>query len=246
MLATRMSGKTAAETISSMMVILRRLDPSLHGSVTLDNDTTFARHGLLTDLFGMSAWFCDAYDSWQKGGIENANGRLRRWLPRWLGIDAIDGAHLQDAIITLNTTPRKCLGFITLSRHSSRNLAKTFESASHENAALRAGIHPAGLPAPSAASASARRRRAPQPGSVRAARPGLRPVPRPCRGSALTPPPPVAGCRTDWRSRLPVWTSVRGVDPLSRMNDRDVAKADLPGRQLPTKPHTSRTVHALP
>ena len=25
--------------------------------------------------------FCDAYASWQKGGIENANGRLRRWLP---------------------------------------------------------------------------------------------------------------------------------------------------------------------
>ncbi|MEC5325825.1 IS30 family transposase [Aurantimonas sp. A3-2-R12] len=112
-LATRMSGKTAAETISSMMAIFRRVDPSLRGSVTFDNDTTFARHGLLTDLFGMSTWFCDAYASWQKGGIENANGRLRRWLPRWLDIDAIDEADLQDAIITLNTTPRKCLGFIT-------------------------------------------------------------------------------------------------------------------------------------
>ncbi|MCB8840229.1 IS30 family transposase [Aurantimonas sp. VKM B-3413] len=112
-LATMMSGKTAAETISSMMAIFRRVDASLRGSVTFDNDTTFARHGLLTDLFGMSTWFCDAYASWQKGGIGNANGRLRRWLPRWLDIDAIDEADLQDAVITLNTTPRKCLGFLT-------------------------------------------------------------------------------------------------------------------------------------
>jgi transposase, IS30 family len=38
----------------------------------------------------MATWFCDAYASWQKGGVENANGRLRRWL-----------------------TPRKCLGLKT-------------------------------------------------------------------------------------------------------------------------------------
>jgi IS30 family transposase len=25
----------------------------------------------------MTTWFCDAYASWQKGGVENANGRLR-------------------------------------------------------------------------------------------------------------------------------------------------------------------------
>ena len=35
----------------------------------------------------MATWFCDAYASWQKGGVENANGRLRRWLPRHIDID---------------------------------------------------------------------------------------------------------------------------------------------------------------
>ncbi|MEF2554147.1 hypothetical protein VQ042_22910 [Aurantimonas sp. A2-1-M11] len=81
--------------------------------MTFDNDTAFARHRLLDDLFGMSTWFCDAYASWQKGGVENANGRLRRWLPRWLDLDTLSEADLQDAIVSLNTTPRKCLGFIT-------------------------------------------------------------------------------------------------------------------------------------
>ena len=32
---------------------------------------------LLRTMRDMATWFCDAYASWQKGGVENANGRLR-------------------------------------------------------------------------------------------------------------------------------------------------------------------------
>ena len=112
-IATRLTGKTAAETISAMTAIFRRAPSNLRASVTFDNDTTFARHGLLKDLFGMTTWFCDAYASWQKGGVENANGRLRRWLPRSLDLDTLSETDIQDIVVSLNTTPRKCLGFIT-------------------------------------------------------------------------------------------------------------------------------------
>ncbi len=61
----------------------------------------------------MKTWFCDAYASWQKGGIENANGRLRRWLPRQLDIDQMSDHELQDIVMTYNLTPRKCLGYLT-------------------------------------------------------------------------------------------------------------------------------------
>jgi IS30 family transposase len=44
----------------------------------LDNDKAFAQRALLRTMRDMTTWFCDAYASWQKGGIENANGRLRR------------------------------------------------------------------------------------------------------------------------------------------------------------------------
>lgn len=77
-LAARLTGKTAAETVSVMMSVFRRLDPAARKTVTFDNDTTFAQHGLLRSMFNMTTWFCDAYASWQKGGVENANGRLRR------------------------------------------------------------------------------------------------------------------------------------------------------------------------
>jgi len=112
-LAARLTGKTAAETISVMMSVFKRLDPKLRKSVTFDNDTTFAKHMLLQSMFNMTTWFCDAYASWQKGGVENANGRLRRWLPRHLDIDQLDEAELQDIVFTANLTPRKCLRYKT-------------------------------------------------------------------------------------------------------------------------------------
>ena len=86
---------------------------SPRSSITLDNDTVFARHGLLASACAMATWFCDAYASWPKRAVENANGRLRRDLPRDLDLDALSGAELQEIILTHNLTPRKCLGFLT-------------------------------------------------------------------------------------------------------------------------------------
>jgi transposase, IS30 family len=108
-LAARLAGKSAAETVAVMMAIFRRLDPRLRSSVTFDNDTAFARHGLLASACAVTTWFCDAYASWQKGAVENANGRLRRDLD----LDALGDTELQEIVLTHNLTPRKCLGFLT-------------------------------------------------------------------------------------------------------------------------------------
>ena len=112
-LAARLAGKTAAETISVMLAVFARIEPALRKSITFDNDTAFAQHALLRTMRAMTTWFCDAYASWQKGGVENANGRLRRWLPRQIDIDQMSDEEIQDIVITANLTPRKCLGFKT-------------------------------------------------------------------------------------------------------------------------------------
>ena len=112
-LAARLTGKGAAETASVIMAIFRRLDPDLRRSITFDNDTAFARHTLLREALDMATWFCDAYASWQKGGVENATGRLRRWLPRQTNLDDLSDEDLQEIVMTYNLTPRKCLGYIT-------------------------------------------------------------------------------------------------------------------------------------
>ena len=112
----RLSGKGAAETVSAIMAVFKRLSPDMRRSATFDNGTfdngiEFARHSLLRGLLSETTYFCDAYASWQKGGIENANGRIRRWLPRSTDLDDVTDADIQDIAMTLNTTPRKCLGF---------------------------------------------------------------------------------------------------------------------------------------
>ena len=110
-LMSRLAGKTAGETVAAMMAAFRRLDPRMRGSVTFDNDTCFARHMLLRGMLSATTYFCDAYASWQKGGVENANGRIRRWLPRGTDLDEISEADIQEIAMTINLTPRKCLGF---------------------------------------------------------------------------------------------------------------------------------------
>ena len=78
-----------------MLAVFDRIAPTLRKSITFDNDTAFAQHGLLTTMRAMTTWFCDAYASWQKGEVENANGRLRRWLPRHIDIDKVSDEEIQ-------------------------------------------------------------------------------------------------------------------------------------------------------
>jgi len=67
------------------------------------------------------------YASWQKGAVENANGRLRRDLPRDLDLDALTEAELQGIVLGHNLTPRKCLGFRTPLQALLKELGKDVE-----------------------------------------------------------------------------------------------------------------------
>ena len=109
----KLSGRTAAETISSIQNALKVVTKSLRKSMTFDNDQGFALHQNLTKMFGMKTWFCDAYASWQKGGVENTNGRLRRWLPNATDLTQISNQAFKEIEIAYNSVPRKCLGYRT-------------------------------------------------------------------------------------------------------------------------------------
>jgi IS30 family transposase len=74
--------RKADETFSNLFSMLSCLPPSLCRTMTQDNGTEFATHYMLRDALGIKTYFCNPHSPWQKGGIENMNGRLRRWLPR--------------------------------------------------------------------------------------------------------------------------------------------------------------------
>ena len=127
-LMARLAGKTAAETAAAIMAMLRRFDGRMRASVTFDNDTAFARHAVLRNWLSATTYFCDAYASWQKGGVENTNGRIRRWLPRGTDLDEFDEADIQEIAMTLNLTPRKCLRYRTPLEAYTKELGRNLET----------------------------------------------------------------------------------------------------------------------
>lgn len=61
----------------------------------------------------MKTFFCDPHAPWQKGGIENAIGRLRRPLPRKSDLAVISQEQFNAITRRYNQTPRACLRFLT-------------------------------------------------------------------------------------------------------------------------------------
>lgn len=59
------------------------------------------------------AFFCDPYSSWQKGGVENANKMIRRYLPKGTNFARVSQEKLDRIVNIINHKPRKILGYKT-------------------------------------------------------------------------------------------------------------------------------------
>ena len=80
--------------------------------MTCDNGTECARHSHLHKL-GVETLFCDTHSPWQKGGVENAIGRLRRTLPRKTDLATLPEERFTPLLQAYNNTPCKCLAYKT-------------------------------------------------------------------------------------------------------------------------------------
>jgi len=78
-------------------------------SLTLDNGIE-NRHW---EEFGINTYFCEPYSSWQKGGIENINGMIRRFVPKGVDISKCSNKYVKMVAEILNSKPRKILGYKT-------------------------------------------------------------------------------------------------------------------------------------
>lgn len=82
-------------------------------SSTFDNGVEFAKHMWMRRFLNIETFFCDPYSPWQKGQIENTNGRLRRYIPKNANIRNFSEEHLRHIQNLMNDHPRRCLGYRT-------------------------------------------------------------------------------------------------------------------------------------
>ncbi|MFH0779357.1 MAG: IS30 family transposase [Parcubacteria group bacterium] len=82
-------------------------------SITLDNDILFKMHKTLSKLLGIKIYFCHPYHSWEKGGIENANGFIRRYIPKGSDLSRYSKKEIAKIEKRCNSRFMKCLKFYT-------------------------------------------------------------------------------------------------------------------------------------
>jgi len=112
-ISSPLPNKTALATARQLIDCMNKLPQKARRSLTLDNGGEFSAHGKYLEQLGLKSFFCDPYASWQKGGVENTNGRLRRDLPRKTDVKQMPKEEFDEVILNYNTTPRKNLNWQT-------------------------------------------------------------------------------------------------------------------------------------
>lgn len=109
----KVADKTAEETENAIRKSVDSLPLPLWKSVTFDNGGEAATHANLRNDYGLKTYFCDAYASWQKGGVENLNGLIRQYIPKRTDISQLTDEQIHGIQEKLNNRPRKSLNYLT-------------------------------------------------------------------------------------------------------------------------------------
>jgi transposase, IS30 family len=105
--------KRSTAVVAGIGEALRPLPENARRTITFDRGSEFAAYPRLTSELAVASYFCDPHSPWQKGSVENANGRVRRFLPRHCEPGALGRTRPRRLADRLNDTPRRCLGYRT-------------------------------------------------------------------------------------------------------------------------------------
>ena len=121
---TKLENRTAKIKTKAVIKRLVRYPKRARATLTADNGKENSYHLKISQITGMAMYFCHAYHSWEKGTVENTNGRIRRFIPKGISIDQITEEQIKEVEIRMNSTPRKCLGYLTPYERMSQVLSK--------------------------------------------------------------------------------------------------------------------------
>lgn len=112
LIGQRPLNRTAPLIADAIHAVMAALPPALRKTITFDNGSEFAHHWKLNAM-QIDTYFCNTHSPWQKASIENAIGRLRRFLPRKTNLASMTDEQFNLLIAIYNNTPRKCLDYRT-------------------------------------------------------------------------------------------------------------------------------------
>ena len=91
---------------------IKSLKPRLFNEALFDIDDTFTSIKTRTmdngienrywQELGVDTYFCDPYSSWQKGGVENVNAMIRRFIPKGCNISKYNIKYIKMEIMVEN------------------------------------------------------------------------------------------------------------------------------------------------
>lgn len=108
-----LAGHGAGAVRDAIVKSIQGLPKHLRKSLTWDQGAEMAQHEELKTDTGIQVYFCDPQSPWQRGGNENTNGLLRQYFPKGTDLSLHDADALDAVAYTLNTRPRKTLGWKT-------------------------------------------------------------------------------------------------------------------------------------
>jgi len=108
-----LAGHGAEAVRDAITETIQYLPEHLRKSLTWDQGAEMAQHEKLKSDTGIDIYFCDPQSPWQRGSNENTNGLLRQYFPKGTDLSQHRRDELDAVAYTLNSRPRKTLGWRT-------------------------------------------------------------------------------------------------------------------------------------
>jgi transposase, IS30 family len=118
-------GRDAHLVERAMRQAIGGLPSELARTLPWDQGKEMAYHADFTIATGIPVYFCDPPKPWQRGSNENTNGYCASSLPKGTDLSVHSAADLAGIARSLNSRPRKTLGYMTPSERLAELLAHT-------------------------------------------------------------------------------------------------------------------------